>query len=164
MRAIIIYSQSNFPLSAIAGAVCAGNMPALYKKGTILALPADSPSIKRQSLGEPCFSACTPSGKRVVAFSSRSGSIIFKNLINSFPEIIGIKKREYSFVEIKPPSSLLFLIGDALIKYTPLARMGIKLIERHIKKIYPQLHMSIKLDCKFQISDNYTETCERERV
>lgn len=152
MKALVLFSSSDFPLSAIAGAIYLKQLPSgKNSAGKLWDLTKD---YKRYSGGRMYYLGESHQGTRVVAFSCRSGRVMLKNLIVTFLEMYGIDTNHCRIVEIKTPGRIIFLMGELLSKL-PLAFFGGRpLMEKYINKIYPRLAETVKLDCNFQISDN----------
>lgn len=153
MKALILYSSSSFPLSAVAGAI--------YLKKISPGKPAEdlwdlsfAKDCKNYSSGLMCYLGRGGDGTEVVAFSARSGSIVFKNLIETFLKINSIDKGQYSVREINLPVKISLYLGEILLSIPFSSRAGKKLLEKYINQVYPQLAQAVKLDCDFQISDN----------
>lgn len=153
MKALILYSGSSFPLSAMAGAI--------YLKKTAPGEPAadlwDLPfarDYKKYSAGRVCYLGRDKDGTEVVAFSARSGLIILRNLIATFLEMNGIDTADCKVVEINTPAKIPLFIGQILMSFTISSGAGRRLLESCVSKVYPRLEQAVKLDCTSQISDN----------
>ncbi|MFZ5648838.1 MAG: DUF3189 family protein [Bacillota bacterium] len=153
MKALILYSSSSFPLSAVAGTI-------YLKKITPGELAANlwdfsfTADYKQYSSGRMCYLGRSGDGTEVVAFSARSGKIILKNLIETFLQMNGIDTKHCRVVEIKIPAKITLFLGQLLLWLPLSAGAGRRLLGKYINKMYPQLAEAVKLDCNFQISDN----------
>ena len=156
MKTVIFCCGTRFPLSVLAGAIYLKQLPSGYNKGAVW-----------NSCYMPLFSKYNPDciyslgktsdGSRVLAFSSSYGNNMLKNLIHTFLDLHNTDRKKYCIVEINVPGSFVLNLGYVLLKFPLTCIAGKKIIEMGIKKIYPELTKSVKLDCHFQISDNYTE-------
>ena len=142
MKALILFSSSDFPLSAMAGAIYLNK----HWNSTL------SRDYKKCAGGRMYYLGETQQNTRVVAFSCRSGKVMLKNLIETFLKMYDIDTKHCQIVEIKTPGGILFLMGE-LISKLPTA-WGRHILEKYTGIIYPRLVESVKLDCNFQISDN----------
>ncbi|MFZ5644165.1 MAG: DUF3189 family protein [Bacillota bacterium] len=156
METVIFCSGTRFPIPVLAGAIYLRQLPSEYKKGVIWS-SCYFPLFNKYrqdciySLGK------TAGGSRVLAFSSSYGNNMLKNLIHTFLEMHNTDRNDYRIVEINLPGCFMLNLGYILLKVPLVCIAGKKIIERSIKKIYPKLTSTVKLDCHFQISDNYTE-------
>jgi len=154
LKALILFSSSNFPLSAVAGNIYLKQMLPRKNSAVELLDLTFARDYRRYSGGRMHYLGENRQGTRVVAFSCRSGKVMLKNLITTFLEMYGIDTNHCRIVEIKNPGGFLFLMGELLSILPPATFGGRHLVEKYIKKIYPRLVETVKLDCNFQISDN----------
>ncbi|MFZ5649594.1 MAG: DUF3189 family protein [Bacillota bacterium] len=153
MKALILYSSSSFPLSAVAGAIYLKKISPGKPAADLWDLPFTK-DYKKYSLGCMCYLGRGEDGTEVVAFSARSGRIILKNLIETFLKINGIDTDHCRVREINLPVKVSLLLGEILLSIPFSSGAGKKLLEKYINRVYPQLAQAVKLDCNFQISDN----------
>ena len=152
MKVMVLYSSSDFPLSAVAGAIYLKQIS--HDKDSIVKLCNSTLTETYRSYTDGRFQYLgeNQQGTWVVAFSCRSGKVMLKNLIETFLEMYSIDSSHCRVVEIKTPGSILFLMGELLSKLPP--AWGRHMQEKYIGIIYPRLVETVKLDCNFQISDN----------
>ncbi|KJS02972.1 MAG: hypothetical protein VR68_01730 [Peptococcaceae bacterium BRH_c4a] len=154
MKALVLFSSSDFPLSAVAGNIFLKQLLSEKISAVELLDLIFARNDRRYSGGRMRYLGENRQGIRVVAFSCRSGKVMLKNLITTFLEMYGIDTNHCRIVEIKTPGGFLFLMGELLSILPPATFGGRPLMEKYIKKIYPRLVETVKLDCNFQISDN----------
>lgn len=153
MKTLVVYSCCSFPISAVAGSILAGKLPDHYMAGGIREILFASRN-NDYSEGQIYFLGQTPDGTMVAAFTARSGKTILGNMINSFLEIHQIDKDRCTVIEVNTPYSLMLFLGELLLKFPLNGRIGTRMMEKYIEKIYPELVRAVKLDCHCQISDN----------
>lgn len=153
MKTLVVYSCCSFPVSAVAGSILTGKLPEHYPAGGIREILSASAS-RDYSEGQIYYLGQTPEGARVAAFTARSGKTILGNMINSFLEIHQIDQDRCAVVEVNTPPGLSLLLGELLLKIPLNGRIGMRMMEKYIEKIYPELVRAVKLDCTCQISDN----------
>lgn len=153
MKTLILYDSFNFPVSLLTGAVLTGKLPEHYTPGAIWDV-LEQYTRRKQCQVNCYYLGTSGDGTRVIALSARSGKVIFHNLLTTFLETNQIPHEQYRLQEISTPADLFFLLGRLFLGLPLADRLGKRMVERYIKKIYPEFVNGVKLDCNCQISDN----------
>lgn len=151
MKAVIIFSNCSFPLSAVAGSILTGRLPEHYIAAAVRSVMSEAGNYQEGQihiLGE------NPSGTVIAACTARSGKQILKNLLSTFLKINQVEESSYRLLEVNTPSSLKLLLGQILLCLSPESGPGRSMLEKYTENVYPLLVKAVKLDWNCQISDN----------
>ena len=151
MKALIIFSNCSFLLSAVAGSIITGRLPEQFTAAAVKSVMSEAVNYRE---GQIHILGKNPSGTFIAACTARSGKQILKNLLTTFLKVNRVEESSYRLLEVNTPPSLKLLLGQFLLCLSPESGPGRSMLEKYIENVYPLLVNAVKLDWNCQISDN----------
>ncbi|MCL5290496.1 MAG: DUF3189 family protein [Firmicutes bacterium] len=135
-KKVLYFSDSRFPLAAVAGAIHTGYLPVKAEPGVDELRRLPLPRAKKKSAGRILYHGRDGRGNKVYALWLKGEKGMPYRLIDSFLDLYRLPKEEFYMVDTPARDNALLVAGQFLRRMPLFSPLGLYLVRLGLKKEY----------------------------